>query len=263
MPRLIQHGGPARRHHRGAVVVHDDRGAVEALGRRALLAQVVGGAMPLPVEVHLAHVGRLLCTGRRRLLGRSGDGWRNGSARGDRLDFDGLDDDGAIAMGIAVVLAMEGGEGRGHGGGIGEVRGMGRVRPRIAQLRPALVAHGLLLAGPCEQWSGCLSLEFLQRLLQLHEQLIVKRCLDRVLADLANVGKAHAVGRQHAGVGMDEDALQAEGVGHGTGVLTAGAAEAAQGEAADVEAALHREALDRARHVVYGDAQEAVRGVLW
>ena len=41
------------------------------------------------------------------------------------------------------------------------------------------------------------------------------------------VGEAHAVGRQHAGERMDEDARHAERVGDQAGVLAAGAAEAA------------------------------------
>ena len=41
------------------------------------------------------------------------------------------------------------------------------------------------------------------------------------------------------------------------GVLTAGAAEAAQREARDVVAALHGDLLDRVRHALDGDADEA------
>jgi hypothetical protein len=55
-----------------------------------------------------------------------------------------------------------------------------------------------------------------------------ERQLDRGLAHHALVGQAHAVGRQHAGERMHEDAVHAERVGDPAGVLAAGAAEALQ-----------------------------------
>ncbi len=46
-----------------------------------------------------------------------------------------------------------------------------------------------------------------------------------LLAVAADVGKAHAIGRQHAGEGVDVDRLHAERVGNQAGVLAAGAAK--------------------------------------
>ena len=45
---------------------------------------------------------------------------------------------------------------------------------------------------------------------------------------VAQIGEAHAVGREHAGQRMDADALHAERVGDQAGMLAAGAAEAAE-----------------------------------
>ena len=61
---------------------------------------------------------------------------------------------------------------------------------------------------------------------------------------------------------MDDDAADAEHLRDLRRVLTAGAAEAAQREARDVVAALHGDLLDRVRHALDGDAQEARRELL-
>jgi len=58
---------------------------------------------------------------------------------------------------------------------------------------------------------------------------------------------------------VEEDGLHAERVGDETGVLPARAAETAQHIAAHVVSALHGNLLDRLRHVLDGDADEAVR----
>ena len=58
---------------------------------------------------------------------------------------------------------------------------------------------------------------------------------------------------------MDEDALHAERVGNGAGVLAAGAAEAAERVTRHVVAALDRDLLDGVGHVLDGDPEEALR----
>ena len=57
---------------------------------------------------------------------------------------------------------------------------------------------------------------------------------------------------------MDEHAGHAERVGDKAGVLAAGAAEAVERIARHVIAALHRDLLDRVRHVLDRDLDEAV-----
>ena len=64
--------------------------------------------------------------------------------------------------------------------------------------------------------------------IELRHQRLVERFLDRLLAQHAQLGEAHAVGRQDRGVGVDEDPADAEQVGDLAGMLRAGAAEAAR-----------------------------------
>ena len=72
------------------------------------------------------------------------------------------------------------------------------------------------------------------------------------------LGKPHAVGRQHAGQRMDQHAADAERIGDEAGMLPARAAEGVEHIVGDVVAALHRDGLDRVRHVLDRDADEAV-----
>ncbi len=76
------------------------------------------------------------------------------------------------------------------------------------------------------------------------------------------VRQAHAVGRQHAGQRMHEDAAHAERVGDAAGVLAAGAAEALQRVARHVVAARDRDLLDRVGHAADGDVDEALGHLL-
>ena len=82
------------------------------------------------------------------------------------------------------------------------------------------------------------------------------------LADAADVGQPHAEGREHAGIGVDIDALHPQHVGDLAGVLAAGAAEAVHGVLGDVIAALDADLLDRVGHVLDRDAQEALGQIL-
>ena len=68
----------------------------------------------------------------------------------------------------------------------------------------------------------------------------------------------HAVGRQDAGQRMDEHADDAKRVGDEAGMLPTRAAEGIEHIVGDVVAALHRDGLDRVRHVLDRDADEAV-----
>ena len=58
---------------------------------------------------------------------------------------------------------------------------------------------------------------------------------------------------------MDEHARHAERIGDATRMLSRRAAEAAERVLGHVVSALHGNVLDRVRHVLDGDAQEAVR----
>ncbi len=82
------------------------------------------------------------------------------------------------------------------------------------------------------------------------------------LAQAPHLGQPHAIGREHAGIGMDEDRLHPQRVGDGAGVLPARAAEAVERVARHVIAALDRDLLDGVRHVLDGDAQVTLGDLL-
>ncbi len=85
---------------------------------------------------------------------------------------------------------------------------------------------------------------------------VIELQLDRALAHGRLVGKAHAVSREHARVRVDEDPRHAERVRDETGVLAGGATEAAERISRHVVPALHRDVLDRVRHVAHRDLHE-------
>ncbi len=94
------------------------------------------------------------------------------------------------------------------------------------------------------------------------ERIFSQALLDRLLARRADIGKAHAVSRQQRRERMDQHLGHAQRVGNQTGVLAAGAAEAVERIARHVVPALHRDFLDRVRHVLHRDLDEAVGDVL-
>ena len=89
-------------------------------------------------------------------------------------------------------------------------------------------------------------------------RILPERLLDRLLADAADVGKPHAIGRQQRREWMDQHAGHAERVGNEASVLAASATETIERVARNVVTALHRDFLDRVRHVLDGDLDEAV-----
>ncbi len=100
--------------------------------------------------------------------------------------------------------------------------------------------------------------EFPADRIQRFQRLGAERLLDRLLACRADIGKAHAIGRQQRRERMDQHAGHAERIGDQAGMLAAGAAEAIERIARHVIAALHRNLLDRVGHVLDRDPDEAV-----
>ena len=134
----------------------------------------------------------------------------------------------------------------------------GRVGVLVFQARAqfdADVARRHLLR---QQFGAGLVRQRRQPRLQLVQRGFGQHLFDRRFAHRADLGQSHAEGRQHAGERVDDDLRHAQHVGHAAGVLAAGAAEAAHRIAADVVAALDRDRLDRLRHVVDRDGEEAV-----
>ncbi len=119
----------------------------------------------------------------------------------------------------------------------------------------------ILSAGTCWASSSAVAsrVELGHRRLELGHGALGQRLVDGALAQRADVGEAHAVGREHRGVGVDHHPADGQKVGHLAGMLAAGTAEADEGVAADVDAAGDRDLLDRVRHVVVGDGEAALR----
>ncbi len=96
----------------------------------------------------------------------------------------------------------------------------------------------------------------------LSDRTVIERALDRAAFDRADAGEADAVGRKYAGEGMDIDLAHPQGVGHGAGMLAAGAAEAGQGVVRQVMAAFDGNLAYGAGHVVHRQRGEPQREVL-
>ncbi len=94
--------------------------------------------------------------------------------------------------------------------------------------------------------------------LEHRQRLAAERLLDRLLPRRADIGEAHAIGREQRRERMDQHRLHAERIGDQAGMLPAGAAEAVERIARHVIAALHGNLLDRVRHVLDRDLDEAV-----
>ena len=148
------------------------------------------------------------------------------TCRGWRLPFGDGDAQGRVAAGVAQAQGNLGAQ---------AVRGQ--------PLRHHLGAPGGLQLRPCGD--------------QSRDQLRGQCPLQGLLLEQPCLRQAHAIGGQHARQGVDEDSRHPQGIGHGAGMLAAGATEAAQGVGGDVVAALGGDVLDGVGHVLHGDAQEA------
>ena len=179
-------------------------------------------------------------------------------AAADRLDRHRLDHQllGAVDEAEArLVRLLERGLHLGERAGLDHQR---RVGAGVADVRAddhLDLARGHALAG--DLGLGILA-EASALALDGGERLGAEVFLDGQLAGGADVGQAHAVGRQQRRERVDQHLGHAERVGHEAGVLAAGAAEAVQRIAGDVVAALHRDFLDRIGHVLDRDLDEAV-----
>ncbi|GBD41956.1 hypothetical protein HRbin39_01343 [bacterium HR39] len=253
---------PARLHHDGGGGIHHDGRPVDAIPRAQIRAHIDRRVEP---------GGRLVragggedaggAHGPQRLFGRARDhrplrllDLLHGA---DTLDGDRLGHQLAALDDEAVATPVLGLEGGAHGGRI--------TRRHLEGGVGALVAHVYARLGADARIGDVLGAEVgADRLLQLVDGRVQlgldagnEFALERLLADGAHVGEADAVGREHRGVGVDHDPADPQQVRHLTGVLGAGAAEADQRVAGDVDAALDGDLLDGVRHVVVGDLQAA------
>ncbi len=132
----------------------------------------------------------------------------------------------------------------------------------VLDVAAALAAHrGAGESLPCELFEGR-RLHAGQGGGRRRRPRFVQRRLHGPLAQRAHVREAHAVGAEHAGQRVEQDARHAQRVGDQAGVLAGRAAEAAQHVAGDVVPALRGDALDRAGHGLAGHADEVVGELL-
>ena len=251
---------PARLDDDGLVRFDQDRRAHEARAGREIGTQEHAGLLPGTVreEARLAPgLNMRIRRGGRRLL--------KARAAPDRLDADRLDHHrlGAIrepetramrrlearTQRLRTIARLPGDFDRAVRAGIAQVQ-LGHEADLIRRnalpchLRDSLAADGGLglrgvLADIAREWH-----------------------LARHLPRRADRGEAHAIGREQARIGVDEDFGHAEMIGHEAGVLATCTAEAVECIARHVIAALDRDLLDRVRHVHHGDGDEAISDFL-
>ena len=102
------------------------------------------------------------------------------------------------------------------------------------------------------------ALQLLQDLFQLHSQGLIIGPLDRLFPDRPDIGQADAIGRQHPGMGVDNDPFHPQGIGQQTGVLATGTTEATEGVLADVITPLGGDLADGGGHILDRDLDIAV-----
>ena len=165
------------------------------------------------------------------------------------------DDDGAVGIGEAEALAVLGFEGARERSTVGERDGQGGVGAVVFEIGGDLGGGAV---GTFAQGGGRFRRQCHGALLEIAR--VGESALDRLFSDGAYVGEADAPCGEHAGEGVKQDRVDADGVGDGAGVLAAGAAEGDEHVFGRVVAALDRDLLDRLGHVLVGDAQEAFGG---
>ena len=247
-------GLPAGLHHHGLGRLDDEGRALHDHAGPQLLAQPGTGLVPGAVGEELDPLrGLRRCLAAHLVLRLGGV-----RAAADALHLDGLHDDRLVLHREAELCLVRPGKSRRHvvdGAERHEEHGVGAV---IAQVRLGQMLDGVLRQTLARQLRDVLVREPGPQRLQARQERLVEPRHDGSLPVGADVGEAHAIGREHAGQGMDEHLAHAERVGHQAGVLAAGAAEAVQGVAGDVVAALHRDLLDRIGHVLHRDGEEAL-----
>ena len=248
-------GGPAGLHHGGGVGFADQRRSGDAVaggqcGSFIDRGVVGGAAAPDADRINRAEGGG---------AARGEVGLHHRLPRCDCLDRHRFDDQAAIGRGEAEAGAMGGGEGGGDRSAVGEIDDQRRLGAEIAHMQLAADMQRAIGGTLAAQLGFRLSRQAVGEGVQAGQSGVGQRSFNRLFAHDRLICQAHAEGGEHAGEGVDEHGFHAQFVRHQAGVLAAGAAEALQGEAADIMAFLHADLLDRVGHVGDRDAQKPLR----
>ena len=242
---------PLRFYHGGRVRLGDDRRPLDRLPGGELLASVERRLVPGAGGEQLY-----------RLRGLRGPSWPRRHfarriARRDRFRRHGFGDQRAIGHEKGELLAIGPFELGEHLLARAEVHHERRIGAVVLEMRARLHADALHRHALQHELIARFAHQFVGHALEGHRRVELR--LHRALAHRRLVGKPHAVGREHSRVRMDEDARHAERIGDEARVLAGGAAEAVERIARHVVAALHRDLLDRVRHVADRDLHVALR----
>ena len=165
------------------------------------------------------------------------------------LDGDAIHNQGFVGLGEAVALAVQVGKGCRHFG-LGAVGDdQRRIGAHIFQMHAGQHFDAILgdEGGGGEIDGDALLFQFFQTGegefredgFEFGEGCGLEGEFERSLSQGPNVRQSHAVGRQHPGIGMDEDLRHAQGFGDLAGVLPPRTAKAAEGVFRHVIAPLH------------------------
>ncbi len=256
MPQGRYFGSPARFDDGGGVGLDDDGGPLDAVAGPQRFAVVNRGVTPLGLRIHAHHV-----VGPK--VDDTGDvldfGVRDGFRRADGLDRDGLDDVAPIRGRKPEAPLVDVDEGIDHRLAVGEgddKRRIGAFVPKVGLADDGRVVAGYPLIG---DFPARLGFQTVQLLGQLRHHGFLQGCFDGFFPERPDVGQPHAIGAEHTGKGMNEDAFHGQRVGDPTRVLPAGAAETVERIFGNVVAALHGYLLDGVGHVLDRDLQEPFR----
>ena len=240
----------------GLVVLDDEGRAGHAMARREVCAAEDCRIHPLAVEMDFPDIVRTRCAarGRRRGLGCAF------SEACRRCDFDGFHDDILVLEAEAELRLVRLLETCDCGGSVTgrEIRLQRRVAAVIAQVKKRRrldlrFAHALR-----GEFSDGFLREFRNGDVEFGRESFVERPDDGAGARGSDAREAYAVSREKAREGVDVDGLHAEGVRDETGMLAARTAEAGERIGGDIVAAFDRDFLDGIRHVLDGNAEEAL-----
>ena len=137
-----------------------------------------------------------------------------------------------------------------------------RIRAGVAHVSPHVDGHFAGMHALSDDLRAADAPEPVGFAAQIGERGLAERLLERLLARGADIGEAHAIGREQRRERMDEHRLHRQRIRHEARMLAARAAERVERVLRDVVAARDGDLLDRLRHVGDRDLHEAIGHLL-